>query len=92
MAKRATLLNLAAFATDCVLLLPYRSGSEIRPMLNPVMWLFWEFIGMCFAVSVLMPPRRRHAWWIAGLNLCPIVTGFVTFWGIMWLKHFVLKP
>ena len=89
--KAALMLNLAAFVTDCVLLLPFRSGSEIRPMLNPVMWLFWELIGVCFAISVLIPPRQRHAWWIAGFNLCPLITGLLTFWGIMWLKGFILE-
>ena len=85
-------LNLATFGTDCLLLLPIRSGAQIRPMLNPMIWLFWEFIGLCFAISVLLPPRRRHAWWLAALNLCPIITGLVTLSVIIRVKHFILEP
>ncbi len=64
----------------------------IRPMITPMLWLLWEGIGLCFAVSVLQQPRQRRAWWIAALNLLPIVTCIIVFSWIIRIKHFVLEP
>jgi hypothetical protein len=72
----AAALNLALVGVECLILLPVPDGRDIRPLTLPLMWLAWEFVGLCIAAIVLATPRAPHKLLTTVLSLAPIFTGW----------------